>query len=565
MVLERRTVKIMCFFKKKAIKPSNEGINSPVYDDGYIYFGHYPQSITNNKNENHKAVIYQFQEPSLTLEQVLELEEFYINEKTGEIEINDSKMTEFQNKKIIFSNKIKAINNKKYLFKFERIKWKILFETDDYWLVISDKILDNLQFSNDRDNNNYEDSYIRKWLNEVFVHEAFSEEEQKYLCPCTINLGPESTDIFYTSYTAPGGGSYYHYNKNIYKNIDKSGPIEDKVFLLSYQDLINFNLKFDTNDENSKQRQKYYTDYCICKNISTLHPTADYWTRSKSKDGLKVFYVNKDGNVKRHTDIYNGTIVQMLGVVPALAISKNKNSTAKHVFSYNLPSGVSFSKNKEDILVSEQTITFGKYFQETKNSKTPVLWDLLEETDDYYLLQSRYILDQKVFDESQNTFENSSLRKWLNTEFIEEVFTHAEKKILLPLFKDDKITILSQEELRLNKYKFGISNSGTFTRRKIATKYAINKGLYNPKYLFRMDSGFESWYWTRSPAYEDLYSTKIIMEQAVTVDENGELFSRKKNITNCGVVPVIKLRKIAGIKVNITEPEKYENITFTFQ
>ena len=199
-------------------------------------------------------------------------------------------------------------------------------------MVISDKILDNLQFGNDRDNNNYEDSYIRKWLNEVFVHEAFSEEEQKYLCPCTINLGPESTDIFYTSYTAPGGGSYYHYNKNIYKNIDKSGPIEDKVFLLSYQDLINFNLKFDTNDENSKQRQKYYTDYCICKNISTLHPTADYWTRSKSKDGLKVFYVNKDGNVKNHTGIYNGTIVQMLGVVPALAISKNKNSTAKHVF-----------------------------------------------------------------------------------------------------------------------------------------------------------------------------------------------------------------------------------------
>ena len=43
-----------------------------------------------------------------------------------------------------------------------------------------------------------------------------------------------------------------------------------------------------------------------------------------------------------------------------------------------------------------------------------------------------------------------------------------------------------------------------------------------------MDSGFESWYWTRSPAYEDLYSTKIIMEQAVTVDEDGELFSRRK-------------------------------------
>jgi hypothetical protein len=263
--------------------------------------------------------------------------------------------------------------------------------------------------------------------------------------------------------------------------------------------------------------------------------------------------------------MYNGPIVQMLGVVPAIAISKNKNSSSKHIFSYDLPSGVSFSKNKEDILVTKQSITFGNYFQESKNYKTPLLWDLLDETDEYYLLQSRYILDQKIFDESQNSFENSSLRKWLNTEFIDDVFTDSEKKNLLPHFKDDKITILSQEELRLNKYKFGILNFGTFTRRKIATKYAINKGLYNPNYLLRMDSDFESWYWTKSPSYEDSYNTKINSEMAVMVNQDGHLFHRKKNIVNCGVVPVIKLRKIASIKVKFTEPERYGRITINIK
>lgn len=556
----------MFFKNKKSVKMNSNRIEYPVYDNGYIYFGYYPQDITKNKIENHKKSVYNFQKPGLTLEQVLELRKIRYNEKTHKLETDNSKLRDFENKEILFSNGIKACENKEYLFMVKSIRWKILFESDDFWFVISEKILDNLQFANDRENINYEDSYIRKWLNEVFINEAFSEEEQKFLCPCSLNLGPESTDIFYTSYISAGGGSSYPIDKNIYKNIYKSNIIEDKVFILSYQDLINASFRFNTNDENSEVRQRYYTDYCICQNINTLHSTADYWTKSKYDNVQGVFYVNKDGNIQNYAHNYNGEIVQKLGVVPAIAISKVKNKITKHVFSYNLPSGVSFSKNMEDILVNYQYIMFGKFYQEDNNDKTPIMWNVLEETEDYFLLQSRYILDQKIFDEGSNTFEKSSIRKWLNTKFMEDVFTNEEKNMLLPVFDDDKITILSNDELRLNKYKFGILDSGTFTREKIATKYAIEKGLYDPKYIFRNVPEFESWYWTRSPYYTDLYKTEIDTERAYTVNEKGALLPRKKNDVLCGVVPVIKLRKTSGIQLlTESEPERKPKITISFQ
>ncbi len=528
----------MCIFRKKDVIPNNLGNEIPLYENGYVSFGQYPQSITNNKFEKHKMVKYQYKKSSISLDDVLDT---YTNEKTGKIEINNSKENVNKKNNVYFSNKVIAKNKKKYLFKYEKIKWKVLFENDEYWLVISDKILDNIQFSNDRENNNYEDSYIRKWLNEVFIHEAFSKEEQEFLTNCIINLGPESTDIFYTTYND------YHQSsvKNIYKNTNNSGTIEDKVFLLSYQDLISFN--FEKSDGNSKERQKYYTDYCISQNINTLHPTADYWTRSKYSPIISIFNVNKDGKVNNYTDMYDGPDVNTIGVVPGIAISKKKNSSAKHIFSYSLPSGVSFSNNKKQILVKNQSITFGNYFQKSKKIKTPLVWELIEETGDYYLLQTRFIIDQMVFDNKKNLFENSLLRKWLNTDFLDEAFSQDEKIFLIPHFKNDKVTIFSQEELRSNKYYFGVLDFGTITRQKIATDYAIEKGLYNPNYMFRSDSGFESWYWTRSPSYKDLYDTKINMNESVIVDENGQLLERNKNIVNCGVVPVIKLKK--GIKL----------------
>lgn len=76
------------------------------------------------------------------------------------------------------------------------------------------------------------------------------------------------------------------------------------------------------------------------------------------------------------------------------------------------------------------TIVFGKYEQDgvRANGKEPIEWIVLKEDDDNILVLSRYVIDKKPFNETDKKtgWEQSSLRKWLNGEFIKAAFTDKE-------------------------------------------------------------------------------------------------------------------------------------------
>lgn len=107
----------------------------------------------------------------------------------------------------------------------------------------------------------------------------------------------------------------------------------------------------------------------------------------------------------------------------------------------------------------EQTIKFGSY------AGVPVEWKILHQTQEKLLLLSRYILDAKRMfpDCIYTSWERSTLRKWLNQEFFQEVFSPEEQKRILVTdvftpdcrdfgsygenHTDDKLFLLSAEEL----------------------------------------------------------------------------------------------------------------------
>ena len=74
-----------------------------------------------------------------------------------------------------------------------------------------------------------------------------------------------------------------------------------------------------------------------------------------------------------------------------------------------------------------EIVSFGQY--EQNNGKEPIEWYVLDEKDGSYLLLSRYILDARCFNDNNVdiSWEKSTLRTWLNTEFMDEVFTSSEK------------------------------------------------------------------------------------------------------------------------------------------
>lgn len=79
-------------------------------------------------------------------------------------------------------------------------------------------------------------------------------------------------------------------------------------------------------------------------------------------------------------------------------------------------------------------VTFGSYEQDNKtsNGAEPVEWRVLEIKDGRALLISKYALDFKPYHTSFTdiTWEDCSLRKWLNNDFINTAFTEEEKAMI---------------------------------------------------------------------------------------------------------------------------------------
>ncbi len=92
----------------------------------------------------------------------------------------------------------------------ESIEWLVLAKKEDRLLIVSRYALDCQPFSTNRGNVNWENSFLRKWLNESFLENAFSPEEQEM-----ILLEPVTAEANYLNSGDPGKDT------------------QDKVFLLS--------------------------------------------------------------------------------------------------------------------------------------------------------------------------------------------------------------------------------------------------------------------------------------------------------------------------------------------
>ena len=156
-------------------------------------------------------------------------------------------------------------------------------------------------------------------------------------------------------------------------------------------------------------------------------------------------------------------------------------------------------------------ITFGNYPQTDDNEAQPVEWRVLEIKDGKALIISEYLLDTYVYnmEMSDITWENCSLRKWLNGKFYDTAFSESEKGLIQtvtvensdnPLYgtpggnkTEDKVFCLSLEEVQ-------IYFKDTTDRMTAPTVYAIKRGAKTNEDN-KLDNGMKTgWWWLRTPA-----------------------------------------------------------------
>ena len=195
-----------------------------------------------------------------------------------------------------------------YWFKYEPIKWKILEEKDGDALLVSESILDSTNYKHPADNN-YLNSTIRSYINGTFYKTAFNADEQNLIKTTTVDNGALSTG----------------YSNNKYK----CENTEDKLFLLSYSEIMNTSYGFENRHFDSNSREKQLTAYSKVRGAYCAdNGCGAWWLRSPDdyyKEGACV--VLPSGNVsERNVD------ATCFGVVPALhltieAYSKDPGNT----------------------------------------------------------------------------------------------------------------------------------------------------------------------------------------------------------------------------------------------
>lgn len=158
------------------------------------------------------------------------------------------------------------------------IKWLVLEKKDNRLLLLSQCCIDTQPYHKESARTTWEDSYIRKWLQDYFFKNAFSDSEREKIC--MTNVKPDATKVW---------------------DCDDGNPTSDYIFLLSVQevkDYIEKNVYFDDNlklcnPTDSALTQDIYVDqdgHCW------------WWLRNSTRNNIAACRINSEGfiDIKSH-------------------------------------------------------------------------------------------------------------------------------------------------------------------------------------------------------------------------------------------------------------------------
>lgn len=186
-------------------------------------------------------------------------------------------------------------------------------------------------------------------------------------------------------------------------------------------------------------------------------------------------------------------------------------------------------------------ITFGHYEQDNNpdNGPEPVDWIVLDVQDGKALLLSKYGLDDIPYNTEwvDITWEECTLRTWLNSDFLNSAFTAEEQSVILTTEVDnssaqgysewntsggnntqDQVFLLSYAEA--NEY-LGVTFDSYDTdngNRVAPTAYAIARGAWGSDEYRTADGLPAGWWWLRSPGQDQNFAAHVDYDGSLLIN-----------------------------------------------
>lgn len=195
-------------------------------------------------------------------------------------------------------------------------------------------------------------------------------------------------------------------------------------------------------------------------------------------------------------------------------------------------------------LDSADIIIYGEYEQDGNagNGKEDIEWIVLRSDDSTVTLMSKYVLDCVKYHENKDKpsyWSESSLRRWLNEDFLDTAFTDAEAALICEKENtnpnNDEHKTVGGDNTIDRVYILSIDEVSEYVGEDIIlgvpTAYAVSRGTYQK-------DGFEGTYWwLRSPG--------ATQNNAAFVSYEGKLTTRGANVdySSYGVRVCVTLKK----------------------
>ena len=201
-----------------------------------------------------------------------------------------------------------------YWFKYEVVKWRVLTESENRAFLMCNIAIDAQQYYNDYNTtrlidektvyvNNYEESHIRKWLNETFYNTAFNDLHKAIIRTTSVDNSARSTNPFDNATQWNKGENEYACENTL-----------DKIFLLSEYEVTNPAYGFT----DSALMSSDYAKSQGCYQDNDYNGSCKWWLRSPYYDNYNyarcVDYDGRSNSIEAVSYTING-------IVPALWIT----------------------------------------------------------------------------------------------------------------------------------------------------------------------------------------------------------------------------------------------------
>ncbi len=250
------------------------------------------------------------------------------------------------------------------------------------------------------------------------------------------------------------------------------------------------------------------------------------------------------------------TITLMLGLIPYALHTKPMSKAAEH--------GLSNPRVAQDDTVTWDCVYFGNYWQNDTNGdgkadqndeKEPIKWRVLSVDGNDAFLLSDMALDTKPYNEEKKfaTWENCTLRAWLNDSFYNIAFTDKEKSVVTETKATnisgdsmlDKVSILSTLDAGNASYGFNYDSVKSETRLAQITAYAKANGAFSYKengcwwlrpyneirrYIYKVDAGgrFEEY------DNEDISTTNTVIRPCIHINLASDTWNKADTVIATG-------------------------------